>query len=665
MSGGYAGRILWVDLSVGRIAETPTSDYADRYLGGRGIAARVYWDEVPPATRALDAENAVILATGPVGGVPVFAGSRWTVCGRIPGVERFSYGNFGGRWGAGLKFAGYDAIVIRGRSEKPVYLFIHDGAAELRDGSALWGRGAIETREILKGELGSSTRVVAIGQAGESMAVMANLIADNDAAGSKGLGAVLGSKRLKAVAVKWGNRAVEVARPDILKELSDHYRGLKIGFPYYDEAYHNVLSRWSHDPRLEFRTVPGEGVLKKEPCYGCLGRCPRSAYRAGDGRSGKFICHSAYIYQPWAERYYKEWNDVPFHATKLCDDYGLDTIGVDFVISWLNACHQAGILTDQETGIPLSKLGSQEFIEILLRKMALREGFGDLLAQGVESAAGQVGPAAVEQLRNVGIVSEPGYSQPYGPRLYIVTGLLWAMEPRLPISLLHEVTTCLGKWLTCNMGLNVFPTTRTVRAIAAKFWGSEVAADFSTYEGKALAAKKIQDRSYAKECLILCDWLWPMMEMEFSEDHVGDPTLESRIVSAVTGRELDEAGLNGIGDRVFNLVRAIHVREGHGGRESDTLPEQAYTEPLEYEIQDPQLILPGKDGEVVSLKGRVVDRQAFEAMKDEYYQLRQWDVATGLQTAASLERLGLGDVADDLRGRGLLAPPQDHIQTIL
>ena len=104
-----------------------------------------------------------------------------------------------------------------------------------------------------------------------------------------------------------------------------------------------------------------------------------------------------------------------------------------------------------------------------------------------------------------------------------------------------------------------------MRAIAARFWGSEVAADFSTYEGKALAAKKIQDRSYAKECLILCDWLWPIMEMEFSEDHVGDPTLESQIVSAVTGRELDEEGLNRIGERVFNLQRAIHIREGHKG----------------------------------------------------------------------------------------------------
>ncbi len=624
-------------------------------MGGRGLSARIYWEEVPPAARGLDPENIVVLATGPVGGVPAFSGSRWTVCGKDPRVERFTYGNFGGRWGAALKFAGYDAIVIRGRSEKPVYLFVHEGAAELRDAAGLWGMGAIESREALKAQLGGSVRAVATGQAGENMVMISNLTADNDATGAQGLGAVLGSKKLKAVAVAGGNRPVPLARPDKVKELTDYYRGLKVGFPYYDETYHNVLSRWSHDPRLEYRVVPGEGVLKKDPCYGCLGRCPRTTYRSGDGTTGKFICHGAYIYQPWAERYYKEWNDVPFMVTRLINDYAMDSIAVDLIMSWLDACYRAGILSDESTGIPLSRIGSAEYAEVLLRKISRREGFGDVLARGVEQAADEAGPAAREQLRHIGILSEPGYSQPYGPRLYIVTGLIWAMEPRLPISMLHEVTTTLGKWLTCHMGLNVFPTTETLRAIAARFWGSELAADFSTYEGKALAAKKIQDRTYAKECLVFCDWLWPMLEAEFSEDHVGDPTLEGQIVSAITGRDLDEAGLNRIGERLFNLVRAIHVREGHRGRASDTIPEQAYTQPLDYEIQDPQLILPGKDGEVVNLKGRVVDREAFEAMKDEYYQLRGWDAATGLQTRAQLEEVGLPDVARDMEQRGLLA----------
>jgi aldehyde:ferredoxin oxidoreductase len=656
-NNGYTGKILRVDLTAGKTTDVPTKDYSDKFLGGRGIAAKVYWDETPAGVSALDAENVVTFATGPIGGVPVFAGSRWTVCGKIPSVERFSYGNFGGRWGAELKFAGYDAITVHGKSEKPVYLFLHDGTAELRDASDLWGRGAIESREILKGELDSSVRVAAIGQGGENMVVMGNIIADNDAAGSKGLGAVLGSKMLKAVAVKGKGEKVKFAQPERVKELTEHVRNLKHGFPYYDEAFHHVLSRWAYDPRLDFRLVPdAEEVLKKQPCYGCLGHCARMAYRAKDGNTGKFICHSAYIYQPWAEQYYGDWNDVPFQATKLCDNYGLDTIETDLIISWLNECYKAGILTDENTGIPLSKVGSEEYIKTLTRKISMREGFGEILAQGVNKAAAEVGTAAIEQLENVGLTSAPGWRQPYGPRLYFTAGLLYAMEPRMPVYLLHEIGTTISHWLTCHMGLNTWPTTQTLRAIAEKFWGSELAADFSTYEGKALAAKKIQDRGYAKECLILCDWLWPMMHLEFSEDHIGDPSLESKIVSAVTGNELDEEGLNRIGERVFNLWRAINVRDGHKGREYDRISEQAYTVPLDYDMPNAQCLLPGKDGEVISRKGEVVDREQFEKMKDEYYQLRQWDVATGLQTKSQLDDLGLKEVAQELQKKGLLAP---------
>lgn len=654
-SGGYAGKVLRVDLTARKVSETPTEDYAGRFLGGRGLAAGVYWDEVPPQAGAFHPDNRVIFATGPLCGLPVISGSRWTVCGKSALNNMFTYGNFGGRWGAELKFAGYDAIVVHGQSDGPVYLLLHDGQAEVRDASHLWGLGTIDTRESLKGELGETVRVVAIGPAGENLSVMANLIAENDAAGSKGLGAVLGSKGLKAVAVTGKARPPQAAEPEKLKRLLEHYRSLKHGFPYYDEAFHNVLSRWSRDPRLEFRVVPGEGKLRKEPCYGCSGRCPRMVYKAEDGRSGKFICHSAYVYQPWAERFYGDWNDVPFHATKLFDNYGLDTIDVDLILSWLHACYQAGVLTEEATGIPIAKIGSAGFIEDLLRKIACREGFGDVLANGLEKAAEATGPEAIELLEKVGILSEPGYSQPYGPRLYITTGLLYATEPRMPISQLHEVSTFMAKWMTCHMGLNVFPTTQTVREIAAKFWGSELAADFSTYDGKALAAKKIQDRSYAKECLVLCDWMWPVMDLEFSEDHVGDPTLESRFVSAVTGQELDQAGLDRVGERVFNLQRAILLREGHRGRPFDKLPEQAYSEPLEYEIQDPQLEMPGKDGEVICRRGAVVDRDAFESMKDEYYALRGWDVESGLQKRSTLEALGLGDVAGVLGGEGLVS----------
>ena len=283
---GYAGKILRADLSSRRVSTVSTLDYSGRFLGGRGIAAKIYWDEVPPEAGPFDAENKLIIITGPLCGVPAVGGSRWEVCGKGPTTPPlFSYGNLGGRWGAALKFAGYDGIIVQGKSEKPVYLFIHDDAVEFRDASTLWGKGAIGAREVLKSELGGSVKVLAIGPAAENMAVMATLLAENDASGSGGLGAVMGSKKLKAVVVKAGGEGVKVAQPEKLQELIAHYRDLRRCFPSDGWEY---LSRWSRDPTSEPRLMPGP-EMKKEPCYGCLGRCARKVYVSSDGKKGKFI----------------------------------------------------------------------------------------------------------------------------------------------------------------------------------------------------------------------------------------------------------------------------------------------------------------------------------------------------------------------------------------
>jgi aldehyde:ferredoxin oxidoreductase len=195
---------------------------------------------------------------------------------------------------------------------------------------------------------------------------------------------------------------------------------------------------------------------------------------------------------------------------------------------------------------------------------------------------------------------------------------------------------------------NAYLSNDAMRAMAKRFWGSEVAAEMGSFQGKALAAKMIQDREVAKECLILCDFVWPIMETPNTEDHVGDPTLQSQILSAVTGKDIDEEGLNRIGERVFNLERAILVREGHRGREDDRLPDAWHTMPLEGDFTNPECIVPGKGDEAVPRIGSMVNREEFERAKDEYYQIRQWDVATGLQIRSKLEELGLKDVAQDL-----------------
>jgi aldehyde:ferredoxin oxidoreductase len=200
-------------------------------------------------------------------------------------------------------------------------------------------------------------------------------------------------------------------------------------------------------------------------------------------------------------------------------------------------------------------------------------------------------------------------------------------------------------------------TTPVMRAIAKRFWGSELAADFSTWDGKALAAAKIQDRQHAKESLILCDFNWPIMYSEATADHVGDPTLESQICSAVTGREVDEEGLYRIGARVFNLQRAILIREGWKGRAGDTLDEYEFSSPASQveALGNPEALIPGKDGQTISRQGLVVDRKQFEEMKDEFYALRGWDIKTGLQKKTTLEELDLADVARTMDAGGFLA----------
>ncbi len=217
---GYAGNILHVNLTTGAVSKTPSESIVDLFVGGRGLAAKIYWDEVPPDCDAYDPENRLIFATGPVTGITRMAGSRWQVCGKSPIHNLFSYCNMGGAWGAQLKFSGYDALVVHGKSDQPVYLYIEDDTIELRDAGHLMGKGAIATREELKDQLGKSHRIVAIGPAGENRVPFSILMADSDSSGASGLASVMGSKNLKAIAVK-GSGKVDVADPDKIKAIGD------------------------------------------------------------------------------------------------------------------------------------------------------------------------------------------------------------------------------------------------------------------------------------------------------------------------------------------------------------------------------------------------------------------------------------------------------------
>lgn len=642
MEIGYAGKILKVDLPGGDIGEIPISLYTPKFLGGRGIAAKIYWDEVPPEIKAFDPENELIFMTGPLAGFPGLAGSRWQICGKSPSTRRefFSYANVGGSWGANLKFAGYDGLVIRGKADKPVYIFIHNGKVEIRDATFVWGKNTVETQEILKRIHGSSTKVASIGPAGENLATMAIILADQDSAGSAGFGAVMGSKKLKAIAVQ-GDGKLKPADPEKLNELKKYLRESTRDMP-------NLLAAGYHHPFLE-----NNPKMSKTACWGCIRGCVRSIYTADNGKKGKYMCQPAFFYLHSATKYYGNANDVPFYAARLCDEYGLDTTAIERIMVWLSMCNREGILNDVDTGIPISKVGSLEFIEILVSKISNREGFGDILAKGVLAAAEIVGERAKKILGSS--ITKTGHYYQYSPRLYITTGIFYATEPRMPIPQLHQISQLVHHWIDwLNKIDGAFVSTEVVRSIAKKYFGNETTFDFSTYDEKGYAAKIIQDREYAKECLILCDFMWPIRYVRHTMDHVGDPTIESKILSAIIGKNIDVEGLRKIGERVFNLQRAILIREGHSGRTEDTLPESDFTVPLKLEKGNPEGLLPGKDGEVISRKGAVVNRNEFEKMKDEYYKLRGWDIETGLQMKKKLNELELYDIARELEVRGLL-----------
>jgi aldehyde:ferredoxin oxidoreductase len=318
------------------------------------------------------------------------------------------------------------------------------------------------------------------------------------------------------------------------------------------------------------------------------------------------------------------------------------------IIQWLDTCYKAGYLSDKDTGLDISKLGTLEFFEKLCNMVAYRQGFGDILAEGLLRAGQKLGEEARAHFANE--VSGVGDGATYSAREYLTNGLLYALEPRQPIAMLHEISRLTGFWVMHQADPKSSPVSSDVfRAAAAKFWGNEQAWDLTTHEGKAQAAVKIMDRTFVKDSLLLCDSGWPLMVSWNTPDHVGDPGLESRIFTAVTGIETNETRLNQYGERIFNLQRAILLREGRRSPKDDCPADFNFTDPVESVFMNPEVIIPGVAEEVISRKGKTLDRDVFETMRKEYYELRGWDSESGLQKAATLERIGLPEIAPDLK----------------
>ncbi|MFW5875057.1 MAG: aldehyde ferredoxin oxidoreductase C-terminal domain-containing protein, partial [bacterium] len=444
-----------------------------------------------------------------------------------------------------------------------------------------------------------------------------------------GFGAVMGSKNLKAIAVLGTGRPA-VYDSERLSELNRHVIHI---------SKRGQLRMPVPKKQMQF--------VKTASCFQCAMECGRGLYRTPQGREEVRKCQAMVVYMQYAAQRSDQGIDTALDTTHLCNDYGFCTMELQNILLWLENCYNAGVLTDADTGLEIDKLGTYEFVEQLVSMIGHRRGFGDILAEGILRAGDRLGDEAKSQFTE--FTNAVGLAGTYTPRQYTLTALPYGMEPRQPIAQLHDVSHLIARWLLHRIRPDLSPTTAEVfRKATVKFWKSDKAWDMTTFEGKARASTKVQDRTYAKDSLGLCDFGWPIMDSFNTEDNVGDPSLENQLFSAVTGIETDEDGLNFFGERIFNLQRAILLREGWKPVQDDAPPEFNFTDPIVFDKLNPQLIVPGPTEEPVSVKGRVLDRAEFEQMRRRYYKLRGWDPQTGLQPAALFADLDMAEVGEAL-----------------
>jgi aldehyde:ferredoxin oxidoreductase len=621
-SYGWTGSIARVDLTRRQISYLNTNDYAPRFLGGLGIGQKIYFDETGFDKEPFDPKAPLIMMTGPLTGTRAPSASRLVICGKGPKnyPDGFAHGSLGGFFPAGLKQSGLDGLIIVGKAESPLTLEIADGKVVFNDARDLWGLTDSETRKRIAARLGNRARMLTIGPGAEGKTRFGVVASDLFGSASSGFGSVMGSKKIKAI-VALGGGKVRMANPETVTAIRKQVRTMT------GEGYYNAFGTPT--------TLPGTKVLKKTHCHGCPVGCWRSQHRSATGVEGVRKCSSPLWYATWDQRLHGEFTPVSFDATNLIQDNTLCGGETYFLMRWLDSCFERGILTESQTELPLKKMGSAEFLHAFIQKIVSGDGFGALLQKGYIRAAMEVGKDAEE-------VTAELMHWPYGPRLFTTASLLYAIEPKPKITEAHELSALHAKWSVwrSSQGRDSHLSTETLRKIGKRFWGSEESVDATTYRGKALAAARIQNREFAKESLILCDFAFPIFDDAGARDYVGDPSIESRLFEAVTGVACSPDTLERYGERNFTLNRAIHLIEGRKGRTDDTLHESLFRndKALKGDIYgaglfgmvNPELELPGKGDTIVSQKGNAVDKTAFETSLDDYYAIRSWDKRTGL-----------------------------------
>lgn len=613
---GYAGSILFIDLSDAEVRAIPTAQYSDCYLGGRGAASKIYQERMTPETNAFHPQNPLIFMTGPLVATGVQAAAVMTIVSKSPMTvpEGFCYSNLGGFFPVYLKRAGFDGIVIEGCAPKPVYVWITENGAEIRDASFLWGENVYSTMEILERRHGEKAHFLATGRAGENLVRTATIVASHHSTASSGFGSVMGAKNLKAIAVM-GTKRFPVANPERLTELNKYVlnisKRLRLSIPpkVASTGYAHLLK-----------------VIGKGGCYQCGIECTRGLYRYGNRLEGYRNCESLAFYLPWVYGQKREALETFFDAPTLANDYSIDTWELEKITNWLYTCYREGILTEKDTELPLSRIGTREFLEKLLSVISRREGFGDILAEGFVRAVEKMSDGA--RLILPYNMTPTGVDDMFPIRLFVVHALLYPMEPNVHHRVFHETALVYIVWSHNQLKPGSTPvTTKVFRRIAATFWGGREAAELLRYSGKALAAVKIQNRAYVRDSLGLCGLAYPIIYSFNTPDHVGDHEIEGKLYNAVTGATKEELDL--YAERMATLQRLIMLREGRKTPQDDFPPEYNFSCPLEKVPYLEILSTPGRGKKPVDIRGVTLKKTRFTKMLKEYYRMRKWDEETG------------------------------------
>ncbi|MBI5359661.1 MAG: aldehyde ferredoxin oxidoreductase family protein [Planctomycetes bacterium] len=658
--GGYAGQILRVNMTTGKIAKEPLShDVCEDYIGGRGRDALTIFNEVPADADPLGPENILCLSTGPITGLLGPTTGRVNTAALSPLTGIYGNSNAGTNWGPELKYAGYDGIIVQGKSKQPYYLFIDDDKVELRSAKHLWGKGVFDTIRALKQECGEDIFVAAVGQAAENGVLFSTIIFDFwDACGRGGMGTVMASKGLKAIAVR-GSGAIKVANPKKYMSIAREGWDGVLNDPGFKIQRHPTLGtaicvHWGNAqgwlPTRNFREAHFESAnkidgwtflnkysTKEAPLPGgraCMS-CPNRCKRFGRIESGKYAgTHGNIEFEgigAFGSKCGIDDLEAVFHAFMLANDYGMDCIACGNTIATFMELNQQGLLPEEVSdGLDFTFGNAESMIEAVHR-IAQRKGkLGELGGLGSARAVKIIAPDAVDYAMTV----KGNDTIACDPRVAKGFGFTYAISSRGSDHLRAHP---------------VFEMIAMPKQIGKEMFGSEEAVELTKYGGKVNMVFWHENLGAVTDSIGSCRFMhasyyaqYPIPELLHKINKSNNKPHSIKYhewLTAATGIKYTYEDLLKAGERIITIERAINLRRGIR-KKDDTLPKRFFEEPVP---KGPS-------------KGQIFDKKMFDLMIVDYYQKRGWDIKEGLILKNKLKELGMNDVCEKLRKEKLISP---------